>query len=260
VRFAGEAGAGTLHSVGSAAQHVGELGRLAWQSAAALATGRVRFSEILRQANEIGLGSLPLVLVSAVLSGIVTSQQGGYQFTSSIPLYVLGSVVTTSVVLELGPVLTAIVLIGRVGARITAELGTMRVSEQIDALHSLGRDPIATLAAPRILAGVMVMPALVAVANTVGILAGIVSARFSVGLGAESFLYGARLFWHSYDLFYSLMKALCFGFLIPLVAVHMGLRTTGGAEGVGRATTASVVMMILAVLISDAIFPPLFLN
>jgi hypothetical protein len=116
------------------------------------------------------------------------------------------------------------------------------------------------IAAPRILAGVMVMPALVAVANAVGILAGIVSARFSVGLGAESFLYGARLFWHSYDLFYSLMKALCFGFLIPLVAVHMGLRTTGGAEGVGRATTASVVMMILAVLISDAIFPPLFLN
>jgi len=260
LRVVAVGGEGALRGLGGAAQHAGELGRLAWQSAAALVSGRVRFGEILRQANQIGIGSLPLVLVSAVLSGIVTSQQGGYQLTSSIPLYMLGSVVTTSVVLELGPVLTAIVLIGRVGARITAELGTMQVSEQIDALHSLGRDPIATLAAPRIVAGMLALPALVAVADTVGILAGIVSAQLSVGLGPESFLYGARLFWHSYDLFYSLMKALCFGFLIPLVAVHMGLRTKGGAEGVGRATTRSVVMMILAVLISDAIFPPLFLN
>jgi phospholipid/cholesterol/gamma-HCH transport system permease protein len=81
-----------------------------------------------------------------------------------------------------------------------------------------------------------------------------------VGLGHESFLYGARLYWHSYDLFYSLMKALAFGFLVPLIAVHMGLRTRGGAEGVGQATTASVVFMIIAVLVSDALFPPLFLN
>src|SRR5262245_65926955 len=102
----------------------------------------------------MGMGgqSLPLVMVTAVLSGVVTSQQGGYQFTGSIPLYVLGSVVASSVVLELGPVMTAFVLIGRVGARITAELGTMVVSEQIDALYSLGRDPVKVLAAPRILA------------------------------------------------------------------------------------------------------------
>ena len=91
-------------------------------------------------------------------------------------------------------------------------------------------------------------------------LSGLVAASLSLGLGPDSFLYGARLFWHSYDLFYSLMKALCFGFVIPLIAVHMGLRTTGGAEGVGRATTSAVVFMIIAVLVSDAIFPPLFLN
>ena len=102
----------------------------------------------------------------------MTSQQGGYQFTGAIPLYVLGSVVTSSVVLELGPVLTAIVLIGRVGARITAELGTMQVSEQIDALYSLGRDPVPVLAAPRIIAGVIAMPALVGIANAVGVVAG----------------------------------------------------------------------------------------
>jgi phospholipid/cholesterol/gamma-HCH transport system permease protein len=203
---------------------------------------------------------MPLVFVTAVLSGFVTSQQGGYQFTGSVPLYVLGSIVTTSVILELGPVLTAIVVIGRVGARITAELGTMVVSEQIDALYSLGRDPVAVLAAPRIMAGMPAMVALVAIANPIGLLAGMIAAQFSVNLGNESFLYGSRLFWHNYDMFYSLMKALAFGFVIPLISVHMGMLTRGGAEGVGRATTSSVVFMIIAVLVADAMFPPLFLN
>jgi len=156
--------------------------------------------------------------------------------------------------------MTAIVFIGRVGARITAEVGTMQVSEQIDAIYSLGRDPVRMLAAPRILAGMLAMPFLVGLANGVGAMAGMVAARSTIGLGYQSFLYGARLFWHSYDLFYSLMKAEMFGFIIPLISVHMGLLTRGGAEGVGRATTSSVVFMIIAVLVADALFPPLFLN
>jgi phospholipid/cholesterol/gamma-HCH transport system permease protein len=242
------------------AHHTAGLGFLAWRSLKALVAGQVATRDIVAQLFSVGVQSIPLVMVTAILSGIVTSQQGGYQFTSSIPLYVLGSVVTESVILELGPVLTAVVLIGRVGARITAEIGTMQVSEQIDALYSLGRDPVPVLAAPRILAGTIAMPALVGLANGVGVVAGIVAAQLSVGLGPASFLYGARLFWNSYDLFYSLMKALAFGFVIPLIAVHMGLLTRGGAEGVGRATTASVVFMIIAVLVSDAMFPPLFLN
>ena len=240
--------------------HAGGLGLLAWRSLVSLVKGQVAGRDILAQLHSIGVQSIPLVMVTAILSGIVTSQQGGYQFTSSIPLYVLGSVVTESVILELGPVLTAVVLIGRVGARITAEIGTMQVSEQIDALHSLGRDPVTVLAVPRIVAGTLAMPALVGLADAVGVIAGIISAQLSVGLGPDSFLYGARLFWNSYDLFYSLMKALAFGFVVPLIAVHMGFLTRGGAEGVGRATTASVVFMIIAVLVSDAVFPPLFLN
>jgi phospholipid/cholesterol/gamma-HCH transport system permease protein len=222
--------------------------------------GEVSIKSIFAQAFEQGIGSLPLVLVTAVLSGIVTSQQGGYQFTNSIPLYVLGSVVTSGVVLELGPVMTAIVIIGRVGARITAEIGTMKVSEQIDALHSLGRDPVSALAAPRIIAGTIAMPLLVGLANFIGVFAGLVAARFAVGLGPESFLYGARLFWHSWDLLYSIVKGLVFGFVIPLISVHMGFGTRGGAEGVGRATTSAVVFMIITVLVLDATFPPLFLN
>jgi len=244
----------------SAARHAGGLWFLAWRVALATLAGRVSFRSVAEQAYEMGIMSVPLVMVTSVLSGVVTLQQGGYQFTGSIPLYVLGSVVASSVVLELGPIMTAFVIIGRVGARITAELGTMQVSEQIDALYSLGRDPVGTLAAPRLLAGMLVMPVLVAISNAVGIFAGMVSANITVGLGAESFLYGARLFWHNWDMFYSLMKALVFGFTIPLIAIHMGLRTRGGAEGVGRATTSAVVFMIIAVLVMDATFPPLFLN
>jgi phospholipid/cholesterol/gamma-HCH transport system permease protein len=229
-------------------------------SVRAIVTFQVSVRAVLQQIYVMGVQSIPIVLVTAILAGIVTSQQGGYQFQGSIPLYILGSVVASSVVLELGPVLTAVVLVGRVGARITAELGTMQVSEQIEAFHAVGRDPVVILAAPRIVAGVIVVPLLVGIANIVGILAGMVAAQMTAGLGAESFLYGARLFWHSWDLFYSLLKAAIFGFAIPLIAIHMGFRTAGGAAGVGRTTTASVMFMTLTVLILDALFPPLLLN
>jgi len=241
-------------------RHVGGISVLSGQIARATVTGRVSLRMVASQAYEMGVGSLPLVIVTGILSGIVTSQQGGYQFTSSIPLYVLGSVVTSSVVLELGPVMTSFVLIGRVGARITAELGTMAVSEQIDALYSLGRDPVSFLAAPRLLAGMVTTPLLVGIANAVGVFSGLVAAQAAIGLGPDAFLYGARLFWHSWDLFYSLMKAGVFGFIIPIISLHMGLTTHGGAEGVGRNTTTSVVFMIISVLVLDALFPPLFLN
>ena len=241
-------------------RHAGEMAILLGRIAGATVRGRVSFREVVTQIYSMGVLSIPLVCVTGMLSGLVTSQQGGYQFTGSVPLYALGSVVASSVILELGPVMTAFVLIGRVGARITAELGTMKVSEQIDALYSLGRDPVATLAAPRLIAGTLSTPLLVGLANTVGLFAGLVVSQETMGLGPESFLYGARLFWHDWDLLYSLTKGLVFGFTIPLISCHMGLRTRGGAEGVGHATTSSVVLMIVAVLVLDALFPPLFLN
>jgi phospholipid/cholesterol/gamma-HCH transport system permease protein len=233
---------------------------LAWQSTLAVVRLRVRLRDVLTQMHIMGVQSLPIVFVTASLAGIVTSQQGGYQLISSSPRYVLGTLVVQSVVLELGPLLTAIVLVGRVGARITAELGTMVVSEQIDAFKSLGRDPVAILAAPRIIAGIVTMPLLVGFADVIGIWAGMIMADLDAGLGPETFLYGARLFWHSWDLFYGFSKAVVFGFVIPLISVHMGLRTRGGAEGVGLQTTQAVMFMILTILILDAMFPPLMLQ
>jgi phospholipid/cholesterol/gamma-HCH transport system permease protein len=242
------------------ARGAGQLSEIFWVTFSSLFRGQLSFREIIREAYAMGVQSLPIVVVTAILSGVVTSQQGGYQFTGSVPLYIIGSVVTSSVVMELGPVLTAIVFIGRVGARITAELGTMKVSEQIDALQSLGRDPIRTLAAPRIIAGIITLPLLVAIANVIGVTGGSFTAEATMGLGRESFMYGARLFFHTFDLFYSIGKALVFGLIIPLIAAHMGFRTYGGAEGVGRATTTAVVYMIMAVLILDATFPMIFLR
>ena len=241
-------------------EHAGGMAMLVWRTLAYTFSGRIPLRELSNQIYWMGVGSLPIVLVTATLAGVVTSQQGGYQFTGNVPLEYLGSVVASSIILELGPVLTAVVLIGRVGARITAELGTMRVSEQIDALYSLGRDPVRTLVAPRILAGIIAVPILVAIADFVGLFAGMMAAQWTLGLGRESFFHGAGLFWHNWDLFYSLAKAVSFGFLIPLIASHMGLATRGGAEGVGRYTTSAVVTMTLGVLVLDAMFPPLLLN
>jgi phospholipid/cholesterol/gamma-HCH transport system permease protein len=242
------------------ARHGGEIGLLVWRVFAALFRGQIPLRDVMTQIHWIGVQSVPIILVTGALAGIVTSQQGGYQFTGSIPLYLLGSIVVSSIILELGPVLTAVVLIGRVGARITAELGTMKVSEQIDALYSVGRDPVRTLVAPRVIASIIAVPVLVGIANLVGIFAGMLAAQATLGLGAESFLYGARLYWHNWDMFYSLTKGVAFGFIIPVIAAHMGLQTRGGAEGVGRATTEAVVAMTLAILIADAIFPALLLR
>ncbi|MEX2583372.1 MAG: ABC transporter permease [Gemmatimonadota bacterium] len=253
-----------LGSIGRAGegivQHVGEVSLILWGTFLAIVSGHVTLRQVAREMYSMGVQSVPIILVTGILSGVVTSQQGGYQFTGSVPLYVVGSVVVSSIILELGPVLTAVVFIGRVGARITAELGTMKVSEQIDALQSLGRDPIRTLGAPRIIAGTLVLPILVAIANLIGILGGMLTAEATLGLGRETFLYGARLFFHTFDIYYSVGKGMVFGFIIPVIAIHMGLRTYGGAEGVGRATTTSVVYMILAVLILDATFPMIFLR
>lgn len=240
--------------------HAGALGVLSWSVVWSTMCGRVRFKDVLRQTYIMGVQSLPIVFVTASLAGIVTSQQGGYQLAQTSPGYLLGTLVVQSVVLELGPLLTAIVLVGRIGARITAELGTMVVSEQIDAFEALGRDPVAILGAPRVIAGVLTMPLLVGFADVIGVGAGMIAANLTAGLGFEAFLYGARLFWHSWDLFYGFSKSVVFGLIIPLISVHMGLRTKGGAAGVGLVTTQAVMFMILALLILDALFPPLLLQ
>src|SRR5881296_2960644 len=148
----------------------------------------------------VGYGSLFIVLLVAGFAGAVTSLQAGYQFTGQLPLYVAGGIISESMILELGPVLTGLILAGRIGARYAAELGTMRVTEQIDALESLGRSPVSHLLLPRILAGILVIPALTVFANVVGIVSGYVAASSSLHLSLTEFTYGSRYFFHTFDL------------------------------------------------------------
>ncbi len=212
------------------------------------------------EAWNIGVGSLFIVLLVASFAGAVTALQAGYQFTGSLPLYVIGTLVTESIVLELGPVLVGLILAGRIGARYAAELGTMRVTEQIDALESLGRSPASHLIIPRVVAGLVMIPVLVIFADVVGVLAGWFSARQVLPLTNSDFAYGAQSFWHPFDAFYSVIKAFFFAGAITIIPCYMGLNTEQGAEGVGRSTTAAVVSTSVLILLLDVVLAKMLLN
>lgn len=236
----------------SASTHVGRLSLLIVEIFRGLGEYRIWFPRTIEQAMHVGAGSLFIVLLTAAFAGGVTSLQAGYQFTGSIPVYFAAGVIVESIILELGPVLTAMVLAGRIGARYAAELGTMRVTEQIDALESLGRSPISHLVIPRVLAGTMMLPVLVIFADLTGILSGWAAARSALDITNADFIYGARYFFRPYDLWYSMIKSVFFGLAVTVVPCYMGFSTQKGAEGVGRATTAEVVSSSVLILAIDA--------
>ena len=239
--------------------HVGRFSFLVVDLLRGLAEWRIWVSRTLEQAVAVGYGSLFIVLLVAAFAGAVTSLQTGYQFTGTLPLYYAGAVISESMILELGPVLTALILAGRIGARYAAELGTMRVTEQIDALESLGRSPVSHLLLPRVLAGLLVVPALTMLANATGIVVGYMVAKGSLGLTYGDFEYGARYFFRPLDLWYSLIKSYCFAAAVTLIPCYIGFNTQQGAEGVGRATTTAVVSASVAILLLDALTTRLLL-
>jgi phospholipid/cholesterol/gamma-HCH transport system permease protein len=221
---------------------------------------KIWFPRFLVEAWNIGVGSFLLVLLIAGFAGAVTALQTGYQFSGSIPLYVVGTLVVSSIILELGPVLTALVLAGRIGARYAAELGTMRVTEQIDALESLGRAPSSHLIVPRVLAALIMIPALTIFANTSGILVGWWAVKLVLPVTNMDFIYGAQLYFRPWDAWYSLIKSFFFGGTIGLISCFMGMNTQQGAEGVGKGTTGAVVTSTIIVLLLDTVLTKLLLN
>ena len=239
--------------------HVGRFSFLVADLFRGLVEWRIWVRRMLEQAVAVGYGSLFIVLLVSAFAGAVTSLQTGYQFTGTLPLYYAGAVISESMILELGPVLTALILAGRIGARYAAELGTMRVTEQIDALESLGRSPVSHLLLPRVLAGLLVVPALTMLANATGIVVGYVVAKGSLGLTYGDFEYGARYFFRPLDLWYSLIKSYCFAAAVTLIPCYIGFNTQQGAEGVGRATTTAVVSASVAILLLDALTTRLLL-
>jgi phospholipid/cholesterol/gamma-HCH transport system permease protein len=161
--------------------------------------------------------------------------------------------------MELAPVLTGLALAGRVGANIAAELGTMRVTEQIDALETLAYDPHAYLVVPRVLAGTLMFPIVVAAAMLTGVLSGWVASIGLLDLSSADFVKGMRLFFSAFDVRYGIVKAASFGFVVTVIGCIRGLRTTGGAEGVGRAATGAVVYSAVMILVLDAFWAVVWL-
>ena len=207
--------------------------------------------DIVEQFDAIGVGSLTVVLLTGLFTGAALALQSGLTLDQFGARPVVGRLVSASMIKELGPVLTALMLTGRIGSGIAAELGSMVVTDQINALRALGTDPVRKLVVPRMLAGVLMAPVLTIVSDFVGIFGGWLVARFrlqvATGLYWSSVLKGLYV----QDVWMGLIKPFVFGFIIATIACHVGLRTSGGTQGVGKATTVAVVAASVAVIAAD---------
>ena len=236
----------------NAAAGLGSYGRFLGRAGRALADTGTWARMLLAEMARVGVASLTIALFIAGFTGIVLALQASYTFTGAVPLYFVGVLVGKTMLLELGPVLTGLALAGRVGANIAAELGTMRVTEQIDALETLAYNPLAHLVVPRILAGIVMFPVVVAFANAMGVLTGWFTAINLLDLSTPEFIRGLRLYFVPFDVTYSLVKAASFGFAVTSIGCFFGFTTRGGAEAVGRSTTQSVVLASMLILVLDA--------
>jgi phospholipid/cholesterol/gamma-HCH transport system permease protein len=208
---------------------------------------------ILDQMVHIGVNSLALVSIIGLFTGAVSAWQAAYQMAGLVPLSILGSATPKAIIIELGPVLAAIVLAGRVGASISAEIGTMKVTEQIDALEAMAINPVRYLATPRVIATTIMMPILVIYASTVAIIGSYLVATMFLDLSGGVFLSGFRKAFAIKDVNAAIVKALFFGFAISSIGCFVGFQTSGGAEGVGLSTIKSFVICAAMILILDAI-------
>ena len=209
--------------------------------------------ETLRQMKFIGVDSIPLTVIVAAFIGGVIALQTRYQLFPGVELSIIGLASRLMVVLELGPLLTGLVLTGRVGARMTAEIGTMRVTEQIDALETLSYDPVAFLILPRLIAAIVMLPCLVVLADAVGLFSGYLVSVYVTGVTAQDFIAGVRLGFGTFQVVYSLLKATLFGAAIAFVCSYEGFVTEAGAEGVGKSTAKAVVITSVSILVLDTL-------
>jgi phospholipid/cholesterol/gamma-HCH transport system permease protein len=216
--------------------------------------------DTLIQMDRLGVGSLPIVLLTGFFTGMVLALQSSVELTKFGADIYIGNLVGASMIRELGPVLCSLMVAGRAASGIAAELGSMRVTEQIDALQSFGTDPIKKLVTPRLLAALIMLPILTVITDIVGICGGLIISVFRLGLGADAFIQGVLntaaqsgfiLGVVPKDLITAMMKPLVFGGIIALTASYYGLNTKGGTEGVGTAATRAVVTSSVLILAAD---------
>ncbi len=233
-------------------RQVARLGQFAQDAARAVRDRRTWAPLLLDQMRRLGVESVPIALFIAVFTGIVLALLSKYIFTGTVPIYFVGTLVGKTIMLELGPVLTGMALAGRVGANIAAEIGTMRVTEQVDALETLAYDKYAYLVVPRVLAGTLMFPVVTALAMAIGVGAGYITALNLLDLSSVEFIKGLQLFYQFKDIWFGLVKSASFGAAVTLLGCLQGLATSGGAAGVGRRTTMAVVYGCEAILVLDA--------
>ena len=207
--------------------------------------------DIVQQFDVIGVGSLTVVILTGFFTGAALCSQSGLTLDAFGARPIVGRLVSASMIKELGPVLTALMLTGRIGSGIAAELGSMVVTDQINALRALGTDPIRKLVVPRVLAGVLMAPVLTVISDFVGIVGGWIVARFQLQVASGVYWSSVTYGLYTQDLWMGLIKPFVLGFAIVTIACHVGLRTRGGTQGVGEATTISVVAGSVAVIAAD---------
>ena len=210
-------------------------------------------TEAARQASD----ALPLVLVLSTLGGGLISLQTGFQFQGNLPAWVIGSIVSSSLVTEVTPMFVGLGVIGMIGTRVAAELGTMRVTEQIDALELIGRDPVSYLVVPRVLGATCAAPILMSLALVASMIAGWLTAIVVTNASTQDFWFGVRYYMRDFPLIFALIKGFAFGTTLIMVASFIGLEARGGSSGVGRTVKQAVVAMLLTMVVVDTIVAPL---
>ncbi len=209
---------------------------------------------IVQQMYAVGINSIPLVAVTSIFAGMVSAIQAGYQLEGiASPSVLLGSATTRAIVIELSPVMTGFVLSGRFAASIAAEIGTMRVTEQIDALEMLAIDPIRYLATPRLIAGLVMMPVLIVFSDFVAVGGSMFLGFTTMDVSPQAFLASVQKFMGLTEIFSGMIKSLLFGASTAIIGCYVGFSTEGGAEGVGNATIKAFVLSSAAILINDYI-------
>jgi phospholipid/cholesterol/gamma-HCH transport system permease protein len=239
--------------------YVGALTDLAGQTLQQIRKGPIERPLLIQQFEQIGFRSLSIVIITSAFIGMVLALQTAYALEDFGGKLFVGMIVSLSLVRELAPVLMSLMVGGRVGAGMTAELGTMKVTEQIDALRALATNPVRKLVVPRVIATTLMFPLLTVIAIALGILGGMLIAVANLNLSANYYLRSVIETVKYNDLASGIGKTFFFGFAISLIACYNGLRTSGGADGVGRATTTTVVTGAITVLIMDFFLTKLFL-
>lgn len=239
--------------------YLGGLSDLAGQTIQQFIRGPIDRAVVIAQFDQIGVRSISIVAITSLFIGMVLALQTAYSLSDFGGALLIGKVVSLSLIRELAPVLMALMVGGRVGAGIAAELGTMKVTEQIDALRALATNPVRKLVVPRVLATTVMMPLLTLLACFIGIFGGLIIAVGSLHLSSNFYIRSVIETVKYNDLASGVGKTIFFGFAIGLIACHNGLSTSGGADGVGRSTTATVVTASITVLILDFFLTKLFL-